>query len=148
MLKLVVYKSTYTLSIVGGYGYLRKSDRLTSDDYNHKDFLGCAISPRLFENSGYALKFKSVVHRFDSVSAMVDFIHEKLLGNRGKIFMIIWTGKTTNRAITYTVDAESHKELLEKLIDKGIIDPYWSFRGDFFSALTYMFPCLTILRVF
>lgn len=56
--------------------------------------------------------------------------------------MIIWTGKTTNKAVIYKVEAETYQELLEDLIDEDIIDPYWFFHGDFFNALTDIFPLL------
>ena len=52
--------------------------------------------------------------------------------------MIKWTGHDTAKVWNRTVEAENMKQLLETLIEKGIINGYWDPEGQTFHELAYV----------
>lgn len=54
--------------------------------------------------------------------------------------MIKWTGKSTDKRWVKTVEAETYRELLETLVEKGYIGHYIDSDSQLFHELAYVSP--------
>ena len=82
MLKLVIYKKTYTLSLVGGYGNIMKEKR-GEHFSNCWYYIYSSLSYRLvsffWETFGYKIKYKGQVYTFDNLNKLSEFIANETL---------------------------------------------------------------------
>lgn len=82
MLKLVVYKNIYTLSIVGGSGNVLKEKR---DDHFNKCWyyvyssLCYKIIKNFWDTFGYKLQYKGQVYTFDDLNKLSEFVANETL---------------------------------------------------------------------
>lgn len=54
--------------------------------------------------------------------------------------MIKWTGRSTDKRWVKTVEAETYRELMETLVDKGYIGHYIDSDSQLFHELAYVSP--------
>lgn len=59
---------------------------------------------------------------------------------------ITWTGQPTNRVVTYKIEADSYKEILEQMIDRDLADGYWNPDSQAFHELAYYSPIISELE--
>lgn len=64
----------------------------------------------------------------------------------GKEKMIKWTGKSTDKRWIKTVEAETYRELMETLVDKGYIGAYFDSDSQLFHELAYVSPAVEELE--
>ena len=82
MLKLVIYKKTYTLSLIGGYGNITKEKRSEHFDdcfYSIYNSLSFRLVNYFWETFGYKIKYKGQVYTFDNLRELSEFIANKTL---------------------------------------------------------------------
>ena len=82
MLKLVIYKKTYTLSLIGGYGNIIKEKRSEHFDdcfYSIYNSLSFRLVNYFWETFGYKIKYKGQVYTFDNLRELSEFIANKTL---------------------------------------------------------------------
>lgn len=60
--------------------------------------------------------------------------------------MIKWTGKSTDKRWIRTVEAETYRELMETLVDKGYIGSYIDSDSQLFHELAYVSPTVEDLE--
>ena len=60
--------------------------------------------------------------------------------------MIKWTGKSTDKRWIRTVEAETYRELMESLVEKGYIGDYFDSDSQLFHELTYVSPAVEKLE--
>ena len=60
--------------------------------------------------------------------------------------MIKWTGKSTDKRWIKTVEAETYRELMETLVDKGYIGHYIDSDSQLFHELAYVSPAVKELE--
>jgi enoyl reductase-like protein len=65
---------------------------------------------------------------------------KKFKKRKRKKEMIKWTGKSTDKRWIKTVEAETYRELLENLIEKGYIGHYNDSDSQLFHELAYVSP--------
>ena len=82
MLKLVIYKKTYTLSLIGGYGNIIKEKRSEHFDdcfYSIYNSLSFRLVNYFWETFGYKIKYKGQVYTFDNLRKLSEFIANQTL---------------------------------------------------------------------
>ena len=82
MLKLVIYKKTYTLSLIGGYGNITKEKRSEHFDdcfYSIYNSLSFRLVNYFWETFGYKIKYKGQVYTFDNLRKLSEFIANQTL---------------------------------------------------------------------
>ena len=82
MLKLVIYKKTYTLSLIGGYGNIIKEKRSEHFDdcfYSIYNSLSFRLVNYFWETFGYKIKYKGQVYTFDNLRELSEFIANQTL---------------------------------------------------------------------
>lgn len=60
--------------------------------------------------------------------------------------MIKWTGKSTDKRWIRTAEAETYRELMETLVDKGYIGAYFDSDSQLFHELAYVSPAVAELE--
>lgn len=83
MLELIVYKNTYTISLIGGGVVLRgeRKDHHNSIWYCVHSTISYKISNVFFEKHGYSLIYKGEEKTFNSLSELSDFVATKAVKN-------------------------------------------------------------------
>ena len=82
MLKLVIYKKTYTLSLIYGYGTIIKEKRCEHFNdcfYSIYNSLSYRLVNYFWETFGYKIKHKGQVYTFDNLYTLSEFIANQTL---------------------------------------------------------------------